>query len=125
MLDYSFSREFVDDGAWGRTFWDVDVLSVFRVGDGFVEVGVGPGSETRLLPARPPQLSKVSAASFVFMCPGSLDRSYLKRRHRTPGVLSFNANSFLISRQKIPKDQCCRFTIDERRNLVGRHPFGL
>ena len=46
MLDDSFSGEFVDDGARGRTFGDVDVLSVFGVCYRFVEVGVGPGCES-------------------------------------------------------------------------------
>ncbi len=46
MLDYSFGRELVDDCARRSTFRDIDVLSGFRVGDGFVEVGVGPEAES-------------------------------------------------------------------------------
>ena len=46
MGDNSLLSESVDDGAWRSTFGDVDVLSGFAVGDGFVQVGIDPEAET-------------------------------------------------------------------------------
>src|SRR6185369_2723484 len=104
MFDNSLSGEFVDDGARRSTFGDIDVLSGFAVGDGFMQVGIGPEAESGDSQNSNHDYQQYEPLHFWF-------------RRVLVNLIWIEANSFLIRDQKVAQDRCRRFAIDECRDF--------